>query len=366
MKKFFYLLLLAPLLVTAQKTEKKPSFSITGNITGLSDGSLVKIVNANNNEDIARGKTESGKFLIHGSIEEPGLYFLSFDKQPPQYIFLENAKMSVSGSVKDLNNLKITGSRSQQDFIEFRNEFNPMFSLLNASATEINNTLPGGHYDSLIKRYDSLVKDVQDKVDQFITARPSSFVSPFVLLVTSQIADNPALMEKRFTKLSEKIKKSQIGKQLSEYISYNKVGAVGTDALDFSQPDTVGHTVMLSSFRGKYVLVDFWASWCGPCRQENPNVVVAYNKFNKKNFTVLGVSLDQPGGKDKWLDAIHHDSLTWTHVSDLKFWNNAAAVLYHVQGIPFNLLIDPNGRIIAKNLRGSALEAKLCEVLGCN
>jgi peroxiredoxin len=113
-------------------------------------------------------------------------------------------------------------------------------------------------------------------------------------------------------------------------------------------------------------LLDFWASWCGPCRQENPTVVQNYHKFKDKNFTVLGVSLDRPGQKAKWLQAIHADNLTWTHVSDLQFWNNAVAQQYRVQSIPQNFLIGPDGKIVAKNLRGPDLESKLCEVLGCN
>ena len=122
-----------------------------------------------------------------------------------------------------------------------------------------------------------------------------------------------------------------------------------------------GKNVSLSSFKGKYVLVDFWASWCRPCRAENPNVVNAYNQYKNKNFTVLGVSLDQ--AKPNWLQAIQADNLTWTHVSDLQFWNNAVAQLYHIQSIPANMLIDPTGKIIARDLRGEDLNRKLSELL---
>jgi peroxiredoxin len=142
------------------------------------------------------------------------------------------------------------------------------------------------------------------------------------------------------------------------------MNAIGTAAIDFTQQDTSGKDVSLSSFKGKYVLIDFWASWCGPCRMENPNVVEAYKKFSNKNFTVLGVSLDR--ARAPWIQAIKEDNLTWTQVSDLQYWNNAVARLYNIQSIPQNFLIGPDGKIIAKNLRGTALESKLCELLGCN
>jgi peroxiredoxin len=171
-------------------------------------------------------------------------------------------------------------------------------------------------------------------------------------------------MERRYLSLDEKVRQSQIGKSLAEFIAYNKVGAVGTDAIEFTQNDLSGKPLSLSSFKGKYVLIDFWASWCKPCREENPNVVKAYNKFKNRNFTILGVSLDQNG--DAWKKAVEKDGLSWPQVSDLQAWNNSAAALYHVQSIPQNFLVDPNGKIIAKNLRAEQLETKLCEVLGCN
>jgi thiol-disulfide isomerase/thioredoxin len=248
--------------------------------------------------------------------------------------------------------------------MEFQKTFNPYFTRLNQLAQLANSPAGSGKGDSISREYANTVATVQSEIDQFIGTRKNSAVSAFVLVAVSQLSEDVFLLERRFNSLSPDVQNGFYGKYLKEQIEIGKVGAIGTDEIDFTQNDTTGNPVTLSSFKGKYVLVDFWASWCHPCRMENPNVVATYARFRDKNFTVLSVSLDRDRGS--WLKAIHDDNLNWSHVSDLKYWNNEAAMKYKIQSIPQNLLIDPSGKIVGKNLRGADLDAKLCELLGCN
>ena len=302
--------------------------------------------------------------MLKGNVEEPGLFFLVMGDAQPQYLFLDNSNIGIEGKKQDLKNLKVKGSSTHDDFLDFKKIFDPLVGEMSAFGAQINKETNTVVRDSLKVKYDSIVSLVQSSIDAFVTEKPDSYVSPFLLVITLQMNDDIALLEKRFAKLTPAMQQSRIGASLQQHIAGSKAGQVGSLAMDFTQPDVNGNPVSLSSFRGKYVLVDFWASWCRPCRIENPNVVENYNKFKDRNFTVLGVSLDRPGQKENWLKAIEQDKLTWTNVSDLKFWQNEAAQLYRVSGIPFNILVDPEGRVIARNLRGPGLQAKLCEVLG--
>ena len=193
----------------------------------------------------------------------------------------------------------------------------------------------------------------------YIRKNPDSYLSLEAL--TAVAGDNMDLDKVRplFKGLSARLRNSKDGKAFAKLMDEVGYTAIGAMAPDFTQLDVNDKPVKLSDFRGKYVLLDFWASWCGPCRAENPNVVKAFNTYKDKNFTVLGVSLDQPGKKDAWLAAIKADGLDWTQVSDLKFWDNSAAKKYRIRAIPQNFLIDPSGKIVGKNLRGEALSQKL-------
>ena len=213
--------------------------------------------------------------------------------------------------------------------------------------------------DGLQARYNKIIDTKHILQQQFIKQYPDSYISLVVLMELSGHDIDVATVEPVYKSLTASVRNTAAGLEFAKAIDAARATSVGAMAPAFTQNDVNDKPVSLIDFRGKYVLVDFWASWCGPCRGENPNVVKAYNQYKNKNFTVLGVSLDRPGKKDDWLAAIKADGLAWTQVSDLKFWDNDVAKLYGITSIPQNYLLDPTGKIIGKNLRGDELNKKL-------
>ncbi len=225
-----------------------------------------------------------------------------------------------------------------------------------------NSVITGSRANEVFEKFKAAGRDVN--ISAFVSENPSSIVSAYLLYRNFAYRLEASEIQKNITVFTPEIQNTPYVENLKNYVVTLEKLSIGRKAPDFTLDNTDGKPVQFSSQLGKYVLLDFWASWCGPCRKENPNVVKAYQTYKDKGFDVFGVSLDKE--KEPWLKAIEKDNLTWTHVSDLLYWQSAPAALYGVRAIPANYLIDPNGVIIAKNLKGEDLQNKLAEIFKAN
>ena len=375
MKHVFYsALLLLPALAQAQ-TE---NFVLKGTVGAKADVTKAYLGYARDGKWLTDSTAvQNGRFEFKGSLPEPGRAALTFShhgtalKQSKDmgrnFFFLEQGTIAVS-TPDSATRLAVRGTPLNDDNAKLLATLKPLSDRANALMQGYRAQPEATRKDpAYIKQLEAQLDPIEEQQKQlrtdFVKAHPNARLSLFVLQDVGGSVPEVGPYATLFQGLSPSLRSSARGQRIGEQIKRLQKVAVGATAPDFTQNTPDGKPVALSSLRGKYVLIDFWASWCGPCRQENPNVVKAYNQFKDKGFTVLGVSLDKEGAREAWVRAIEKDGLAWTQVSDLKYWNNAVAQDYGVQAIPQNFLLDPQGKIVAANLRGDALQSTLAKLL---
>ena len=363
-------LIVMPLALLAQQ---EGHFTISGKLQGFAKP-WVYLTYINKGQRILDSvRVNDGSYVFKGAIDGGSVGTLA-DRTINLRTFYPNMGASIYVSGESFNvmhtdsfkNYKVSGSQANTEFHQLNQARDAEMLPYKEITLQRNAAYKAG--DTVLRilmenRMDSIYKAMQEKVyGKYVRQNPPGTLALYALQQYAGSNMDKAKIEPLFRRLPTAVKNSTQGQEFQKKLDFLDRISIGKPAIDFTQNDTAGVPVKLSSFRGKYVLLDFWASWCGPCREENPNLVKAYNKYHNKGFEILGVSLDQENGKEKWLTAIHKDGLNWTHVSDLKFWNNAVAKAYGVGAIPQNFLIDPQGKIIAKGLRGEALDKKLSEL----
>ncbi len=351
----------------AQSSPLTGALIVKGKIEGLSIGTVSVTTEVFGQKKTFDAPLAQGRFEVKITQPSPTLYSLVIKEDPAGRLlfFADNGIVQIDAVKGNIANAKISGSLSNKEFSQY-NSMVASYDLKLASIQQVYSELEQSgellpKQDSLENVFNLTVQKKDSSIQSWIKTHTQSFVSPLVMILNYADNGDPVMMRPMFDGFTSDVKKSYYGNFLDGLMARKEGLNIGKNAPLFSQSDPQGKPITLESFRGKYVLIDFWASWCGPCRQENPNLVRTYQKFKNRNLEILGVSLDN--SKDKWLQAIKDDQLTWPHVSDLKFWRNEVAVQYGVQSIPANFLLDKEGKIIAKGLRGQALERTLEQLL---
>lgn len=355
--------------VAAVNAQQAKSFTVKGELSGVKDGEKILFIRSTdqNTSDTLSQTIKGGKFVLKGSVNN-GAEFFSIrvtDKRIRYNAFLDNSNMTLKGNADDLSQLIITGSPAHADHLKYSAAMAPLTSTMRALNKEYGDAKKANNEEKMAavsQKFDEIEGEQEKVTAEFIKNNPQSYYTAYLILNGDV---EPSTTLPVYNALAAAVKNSTYGLKLKERLDALAKVAIGVKAPDFSAQTPEGTTLSLNEVlaKGKYTLIDFWASWCGPCRQENPNLVAAYEKFHDKGLNVLGVSLDKPTAAAAWKKAIADDKLTWYQISDLQYWQSPMVKLYAVRGIPHSVLVDANGIIVAKDLRGKALHDKLAELL---
>lgn len=382
MKKLFLLLTATTTFVSCNKVGEN-EFLITGNIENAKNGQTVILEKQDEKGQLVpvdTVKIENGKFELKGNVTEPSFHLLQIqDKEGKIPFILENGEIKVIVDKDSIHKSKISGTYNNDEFSKFNIEMvkvqkefqKKMMAFQQAnmqkmqSAQQKKDTLA---INQLMKEYQKIEKEGAKFYINYAESHPKAFISSVILdgMLNGPETDVEKI-KKIYNNLEESLKNTKIGKSVKSKL--DKLNApsllnspeVGNVAPDFKAPNPEGKVISLKESLGKVTIIDFWASWCGPCRAENPNVVALYKEFHSKGLNIIGVSLDED--KDKWKAAISKDHLMWTQISNLKEWDEPIASLYNVKSIPATFILDAKGTIVAKDLRGEELKAKIQSLL---
>lgn len=357
-----YLIPLFLVFFVACSTQKKDGYKISGEIIGKTPAlAYLKTVDEGKDVVIDSSGFKNGKFTFEGVVELPEMYYIAIGDEKTNRFFVENAEIFVKANIDSLSKATIDGSKTQDQYLAYLTAANAFDMELMKTYNQMKSTEDEALGKSLVMKLDSLYNAKTAFTKTYVKANTSSVVAPFLISRSLIYYLELEELEEYVNLLDTQLSSSVYTKALVKRVELLRNLQPGMPAPEFTQNNTKGEAVSLSDFKGKYLLIDFWASWCGPCRRANPEVLRVYNKYKGKNFTILGISMDE--NKEAWLKAIEDDKLEWEQVSTLEGWKNPVGKLYAVNGIPHAVLIDAEGNIVKRGIQAEDLDELLKDLL---